>query len=130
MAGLRLSRGAERRNVAFLSGGNQQKAMLARWAHRQPRVLLADEPTRGIDVGAKATIMRSLAQLAAHGLAMLVVSSDHEELLGMADRIVVIARGRIVAELDNRARSVTEEHILQAAFAAASCTEEVPGVDD
>jgi ABC-type sugar transport system ATPase subunit len=103
-------------HVRALSGGNQQKLLLARWAHRPPRVLLADEPTRGIDVGAKAQILATLRGFAAQGCAVVIVSSEQEELLTTADRIVVLAGGRVAAELDNRRRAVTETDILTAAF--------------
>jgi len=99
-----------------LSGGNQQKVLLARWAHRWPTVLLADEPTRGIDVGAKAQILSTLRTFTEAGSAVLMVSSEHEELLSTADRILVLSRGRLVAALDNRAGAVTENDILNAAF--------------
>lgn len=105
------------RPARHLSGGNQQKLLLARWALRAPRVLLADEPTRGIDIGAKQQIRTALRALADAGMAIVMVSSEHEELLGVADRIVVLARGRLTAEFDNTARTVAEEQVLQAAFA-------------
>jgi rhamnose transport system ATP-binding protein len=102
--------------VANLSGGNQQKVLLARWAHRWPTILLADEPTRGIDVGAKAQILETLRAFTERDAAVLMVSSEHEELIATADRIVVLSRGRLVAELDNAARDVTEQDLLHAAF--------------
>ena len=93
-----------------LSGGNQQKAVLARWIATRPRVLIVDEPTQGIDVGAKAEIHRLLRQLANDGLAVLMVSSDLAELLGMCDRIAVMAGGRVQAVFDGR--SATEEGVM------------------
>src|SRR5205823_14150700 len=72
--------------VSKLSGGNQQKVVLGRWLARRPKVLILDEPTRGIDVGAKAEIYRLIAELAAEGMALLVISSEMPELLGLADR--------------------------------------------
>jgi L-arabinose transport system ATP-binding protein len=84
--------------VASLSGGNQQKVVLGRWLARAPRVLILDEPTRGIDVGAKAEIYRLIAQLSAEGVAILVISSELPELIGLSDRILVMAGGRIVGE--------------------------------
>ncbi len=93
-----------------LSGGNQQKAVLARWIATRPRVLIVDEPTQGIDVGAKAEIHRLLRQLANDGLAVLMVSSDLPELLGMCDRIAVMAGGRVQAVFDGR--SATEEGVM------------------
>ncbi len=85
--------------VAKLSGGNQQKIVLGRWLARRPRVLILDEPTRGIDVGAKAEIYRLIAGLAEQGMAVLVISSEMPELLGLCDRIFVMAAGRITGEI-------------------------------
>ena len=78
----------------FLSGGNQQKVVLARWVARSPKVFILDEPTRGIDVGARASIYETIADLARAGMAVVVVSSDLEEVLGLSHRILVLARGR------------------------------------
>ena len=83
-----------------LSGGNQQKLLFARWRYRTPRVLLADEPTRGIDVGAKAEILRSLDEMAATGLGLIMVSSELEEVAAVADRVVVLAEGAMAGVLD------------------------------
>lgn len=102
--------------VRNLSGGNQQKALLSRWVHARPMILLADEPTRGIDIGAKAQIMTALKRYAAEGTTVLVVSSELEELIAHCDRIVVVARGRITAEYRPGAGPVTENDLLQAAF--------------
>ena len=102
-------------SVANLSGGNQQKVVLGRWLARRPKVLILDEPTRGIDVGAKAEIYRLIAELAAEGIALLVISSEMPELLGLADRILVMAGGRVVAEMPREEAS--EEHILSLAMA-------------
>jgi rhamnose transport system ATP-binding protein len=85
--------------VSSLSGGNQQKVVLAKWLATGPKVLIVDEPTRGIDVGAKAEVHRTLLELAASGLAVLMISSDLPEVLGMADRILVMREGRLVGEL-------------------------------
>jgi rhamnose transport system ATP-binding protein len=84
--------------VSGLSGGNQQKTALARWLAVKPRVLILDEPTQGVDVGAKAEIHAGLRKLAASGLAILLISSDLPEVLGMSDRLLVMRRGRIVGE--------------------------------
>lgn len=100
-------------SIGTLSGGNQQKAILARWLEREPQVLLLDEPTRGVDVGAKAEIHRLIDQLAAKGRAVLLISSDLPELLGMSDRIVVLHHGRVAAELTGPA--MTQENVLLAA---------------
>jgi ribose transport system ATP-binding protein len=78
-----------------LSGGNQQKVVLGKWLAMNPKVLILDEPTRGIDVGAKAEIYRHMAELAAQGIAIIMVSSDMEEVLGMSDRVVVMHEKRI-----------------------------------
>ncbi|MBW0000573.1 MAG: sugar ABC transporter ATP-binding protein [Verrucomicrobia bacterium] len=97
-----------------LSGGNQQKAVLARWLYRNCQVLICDEPTRGIDVGAKSEIYRLLDQLAREGKGVLVVSSDLKELLALCDRIAVISAGRLVKTFDRG--SWTEDQIMSAAF--------------
>ena len=96
-------------SVANLSGGNQQKVVLGRWLARRPKVLILDEPTRGVDVGAKAEIYRLIAELAAEGIALLVISSEMPELLGLADRILVMAGGRVVAEMP-REEASEERH--------------------
>jgi len=96
--------------VATLSGGNQQKVVLAKWLATAPKVLLIDEPTRGIDVGAKAELHHLLAALASQGLAVLMVSSELPEVLGMADRILVMREGRIVGELS--AAEASEEAVM------------------
>ncbi|RKN30443.1 sugar ABC transporter ATP-binding protein [Micromonospora musae] len=85
--------------VATLSGGNQQKVVLAKWLATEPRILIIDEPTRGIDVGTKAEVHRLLSQLANEGLAILMISSELPEVLGMADRVLVMHEGRMVREL-------------------------------
>ena len=85
--------------VATLSGGNQQKVVLAKWLATDPRLLIIDEPTRGIDVGTKAEVHRLLSELAGEGLAILMISSELPEVLGMADRVLVMHEGRLAAEL-------------------------------
>lgn len=100
-----------------LSGGNQQKLLFARVLLRRPRLLIADEPTRGVDVGAKRAIYDLLASLAAGGLGVLLISSDVEEILGLAHRVLVMRGGRIAAELTGD--DMTEAAILGAAFGAA-----------
>jgi ABC-type sugar transport system ATPase subunit len=97
--------------VARLSGGNQQKVLLGRWLFAGSGVILLDEPTRGVDVSSRAEIYREISSLAAAGAAVVMVSSDLPELLGMSDRILVLRRGRLVAELD--ARSATQEDVLR-----------------
>jgi simple sugar transport system ATP-binding protein/ribose transport system ATP-binding protein len=98
-----------------LSGGNQQKLLFARALLVRPRLLIADEPTRGVDVGAKRTIYELLARLAAEGVGILLVSSEMEEILGMAHRVIVMRGGRIVAEL--RGEGLSDAAVLEAAFA-------------
>jgi ABC-type sugar transport system ATPase subunit len=109
--------------VSTLSGGNQQKVLFAKWLFRRPRVFVADEPTRGVDVGAKRAIYELIRSLAEQGMAVLLISSEHEEVLGLAHRVLVMRGGRIVEELDNV--SMSEEAIMKAAFAthAASVVE-------
>jgi len=101
-------------STASLSGGNQQKVVLARWLIRQPKVLILDEPTRGIDVGAKAEIYALIRTLTKAGLGVIVISSEMGELIGLSDRILVIAEGRISAELTDDA--INEENILRSAM--------------
>lgn len=98
------------------SGGNQQKMLFARWLLSDPPLLIADEPTRGVDVGSKRNIYDLLAELAAEGMAVLVVSSETEEVLGLADRILVMRDGRLLAELDGH--TATEEELVALAFGA------------
>jgi len=100
--------------VAALSGGNQQKVLFARMLLCGPRVLIADEPTRGVDVGAKRAIYDLLVGLAKDGMGVLLISSEVEEILGLAHRVLVMRRGRIVAELHGE--EMTESAILGAAF--------------
>jgi len=85
--------------AATLSGGNQQKLLLARYLLKPPKVLILDEPTRGVDVGARAEIYRTINRLSGEGLAILMISSDLNEVLGMSDRIVVMRQGRTTADL-------------------------------
>jgi ABC-type sugar transport system ATPase subunit len=99
------------------SGGNQQKLLLARWVHSAPRVLLVDEPTRGIDIAAKEEVLGALEAMAARGLGVVVVSSELEELAIVSDRVVVLAEGRVVGELDRTQDDITASTILNAAFA-------------
>ncbi len=102
--------------VETLSGGNQQKVAVARWLATQPRVLIVDEPTQGVDVGAKAEIHALIRELSRRGMAVLLISSEIEELLEMADRILVMRGGTIVQEFDNSA--LTPELVLAAALGA------------
>jgi simple sugar transport system ATP-binding protein/ribose transport system ATP-binding protein len=103
--------------VTSLSGGNQQKVLFARALVEDPVLLLADEPTRGVDVAAKRAIYDLLVSLAERGMGILMVSSETEEVLGLAHRVIVMHEGRVVAEFDGR--TVTEEQIMNAAFTTA-----------
>ncbi|RZU66802.1 monosaccharide ABC transporter ATP-binding protein (CUT2 family) [Microterricola gilva] len=103
--------------VGTLSGGNQQKVVLAKWLATNPRVLIIDEPTRGIDVGTKSEVHRLLSELAGKGLAILMISSELPEVLGMADRVLVMREGRLTAEL-SRAEA-TSETVMYAATHAS-----------
>jgi ribose transport system ATP-binding protein len=98
--------------VETLSGGNQQKVLLARWMSRPHRVILFDEPTRGVDVGAKYEIYMLINRLAAEGTAIVMISSELPEVIGMADRIGVMHEGCLAGILDNRKRKVTQEQIM------------------
>ena len=110
---LQLKFGRMKNTVSTLSGGNQQKVVLAKWLARRPSVLIIDEPTRGIDVGTKAEVHRLLDELVADGVAVLMISSELPEVLGMADRVLVVREGRLVAEL-SRAEA-DEASIMRAA---------------
>jgi ribose transport system ATP-binding protein len=106
--------------VRTLSGGNQQKVVLGKWLSTDPKVLLLDEPTRGIDVGAKAEVYRLLAQLSARGCAMVVASSELTELLNLCDRVMVMREGRPSAVFTRS--EATQEKILEAAAPLARAT--------
>jgi rhamnose transport system ATP-binding protein len=103
--------------VVNLSGGNQQKVALARWLAAEPKLIILDEPTQGVDVGAKAEIHRLMGELAARGLAIIMISSELPEVLGMGDRIIVMRGGRIVGELTRA--GATQERILELAVGHA-----------
>jgi ribose transport system ATP-binding protein len=99
--------------AANLSGGNQQKVVLAKWLTFAPRVLIFDEPTRGIDVGAKAEIYELIRKLAADGVSVIVISSEMEEVLGISDRIAVMHEGRLTGVLDRA--QFSEEAVMRLA---------------
>jgi putative multiple sugar transport system ATP-binding protein len=101
-----------------LSGGNQQKVVLAKWLFANPEVLILDEPTRGIDVGAKFEIYTLMADLAAAGKCIVMISSEMPELLGMCDRIYVMNEGRFVAEFDGAEAS--QEKIMRSIVTAGA----------
>jgi ABC-type sugar transport system ATPase subunit len=110
---LRIRTPGQTQRVVNLSGGNQQKVVLAKWLAREPRVLIVDEPTRGIDIGAKAEVHTLLRQLADSGVAVMMISSELPEVLRMSDRIVVMRQGRITGEL-SRAEA-TQERVMELA---------------
>jgi ribose transport system ATP-binding protein len=103
--------------AANLSGGNQQKVVLARWLTFSPKVIIFDEPTRGIDVGAKAEIYALIRKLAADGVSVIVISSEMEEVLGISDRIAVMHEGRITGILERP--QFSEEAVMHLATGAA-----------
>jgi rhamnose transport system ATP-binding protein len=103
--------------VGTLSGGNQQKVVIGKWLATNPKVLIIDEPTRGIDVGAKAEVYRTLADLVREGMAVLMISSELPEVLGMADRVLVMHEGRISADIARA--DANEERVMSAALGAS-----------
>ena len=110
---MRIKTASDRQVVRFLSGGNQQKVVLGKWLCLDPKLLLLDEPTRGIDVGAKEEIYKLMDQLAGRGVAILFASSEMEEIIGMTDRVLVMHEGRIAGELPREA--LGEEAIMRLA---------------
>ncbi|MCP4506310.1 MAG: sugar ABC transporter ATP-binding protein, partial [Fuerstiella sp.] len=110
---LRIKTPDERQVVQYLSGGNQQKVVLGKWLAMKPKALLLDEPTRGIDIGAKQEIYALMEELAKQGVAILFVSSEMEEVLGMSDRTLVMHEGRITGELSRD--ELKEEAVMQLA---------------
>jgi simple sugar transport system ATP-binding protein/ribose transport system ATP-binding protein len=102
-------------HISTLSGGNQQKALFARSLAGAPKLFIADEPTRGVDVGSKRAIYDLLAAQAAAGMAVLVVSSELDEVVGLTHRVLVMRNGEIAKEL--KGKEVTENSVLEAAFA-------------
>jgi len=112
---LRIKTPDDRQPVGLLSGGNQQKVALGKWLTLNPKVLMLDEPTRGIDIGAKEEIYKLMEELAARGTAILFVSSEMEEALGVADRLLVMHEGRITGELAYDRQELTEERVMDLA---------------
>jgi rhamnose transport system ATP-binding protein len=100
--------------VERLSGGNQQKVMLSKWLNANPRILILDEPTRGIDVGAKAEVHQMISELAGQGLGVIMISSDLPEVLAMSDRVLVMREGKQMAIVERAL--ATEERIMTAAM--------------
>jgi ribose transport system ATP-binding protein len=106
------------RPLAQLSGGNQQKVVLAKWLRTSPRVLVLDEPTAGVDVGAKTAIYELVRRAARQGAAIVVSSADSKELAELCDRVLALDRGRLVGELCGA--DLTEEAVLHASLAAST----------
>jgi rhamnose transport system ATP-binding protein len=102
-------------HVGNLSGGNQQKVVIAKWLATKPRVIILDEPTKGIDIGSKAAVHEFMSELASQGLAVIMVSSELPEIMGMSDRIIVMREGRIVTEFENNADLQAEALVRAAA---------------
>ncbi|GAA2080073.1 sugar ABC transporter ATP-binding protein [Streptomyces albiaxialis] len=125
MERLRIKASSPHQKAGELSGGNQQKVLLARWLAAEPKVLLLDEPTRGIDVGAKAEVQRLVDELAEDGLGVVLISSDLEELIEGSDRVVVLRDGAVVGELTGE--QVTEDRLLETIAEAG--TAGAPGED-
>ncbi|MFI1095439.1 sugar ABC transporter ATP-binding protein [Streptomyces sp. NPDC020917] len=124
MERLRIKASGPDQKVSDLSGGNQQKVLLARWMCLNPKVLLLDEPTRGIDVGAKAEVQSIIDELAADGLGVLLISSDLEELIEGSDRVVILKDGRVVGNLDGA--DVSEDGLLDALATAPPLSPDAP----
>ncbi len=117
---LHVKTGSLEHPVSTLSGGNQQKVVLAKWLATEPRLLIIDEPTRGIDVGTKSEVHRLISELASRGIAILMISSELPEVLGMADKVLVMHEGQIAAELDRA--DANPESIMHAATSSAGGT--------
>lgn len=101
-------------NVGYLSGGNQQKVVIAKWLAKKPRIIILDEPTKGIDIGSKAAVHEFMSELACEGLAVIMVSSELPEILGMSDRVIVMREGRIAGEFENN-KDLKAERLVQVA---------------
>lgn len=114
---LRIKTPSDQQLAQYLSGGNQQKIVLAKWLAMEPQVLLLDEPTRGVDIGAKQEIYRLMEELAERGVAILFVSSEMEEVLSMSDRVIVMHEGRVSGELQRD--EMSEESVMQLATGSA-----------
>ena len=110
---MRIKTAHDSQPVQFLSGGNQQKVVIGKWLSMNPTILLLDEPTRGVDIGAKQEIYRLMEELTAKGVGILFVSSEMEEVLSMSDRVLVMHEGRIAGELTRDTAS--EESIMHLA---------------
>jgi ribose transport system ATP-binding protein len=121
MKRLRIKASSPEQKVSELSGGNQQKVLLARWMCLNPKVMLLDEPTRGIDVGAKAELQGLIDDLARQGLGVLLISSELEELIEGCDRVVVLKEGRIVGHLT--AEHLDEENLMEILATGSTASE-------
>jgi ribose transport system ATP-binding protein len=99
-----------------LSGGNQQKVVLAKWLYSDANILILDEPTRGIDVGAKHEIYLIINQLVKMGKSVIMISSEMPEVLGMSDRIIVLHKGKVTGEFENSVIKITPEQVMQSAL--------------
>lgn len=106
-----------RRRLATLSGGNQQKALLAKWLHSEPRMLLLHEPTQGVDIGSRKQLFAIIREVADRGMAVFIASAEYEDLAHMCDRVLVMRRGRVVSEL--RGEELTEQAIVQHCYLAS-----------
>ena len=113
MAKLSIKTPSSKTTIQSLSGGNQQKVIISRWLANNPDVLIMDEPTRGIDVGAKYEIYQIMINLAKQGKAIIMISSEMPELIGMSDRIMVMCNGRITGEVSGE--EATQENIMSLA---------------
>lgn len=116
---LRVKCATEEQTIGGLSGGNQQKVILGRWMLTDPKILILDEPTRGIDVGAKAEIYQLIHELSGQGLAIVLISSELPEVMGLANRMIVVKDGRFVKEFSDE--EMVQEDIVNAAFGLAEC---------
>jgi ABC-type sugar transport system ATPase subunit len=117
MERLRIKATSPAQVVRSLSGGNQQKVVLSKWLAAEPKILILDEPTHGVDVATKADVHRTISHLAAQGLTILLISSELLEVIGMSDRILVMREGRLVAEIGRD--EATEERVIAAAAGVA-----------
>jgi ribose transport system ATP-binding protein/rhamnose transport system ATP-binding protein len=119
---LKLPPGTERRQVGYLSGGMQQKVVLARWILMSPKLLILDEPTRGVDIGTRSTIYAMIRRLAQQGMGVLLVSSDFEEVIGVSDRIVVMSDGADVTNIPSNLVDVEKLAMFAAPRSSAEAT--------
>ena len=108
---MRVKTPSQKTRIGSLSGGNQQKVILGRWLLTKPEILMLDEPTRGIDIGAKFEIYQLIGELAAQGKAVIIISSEMPELLGVTDRILVMSAGKVAGILETA--KTNQEEILQ-----------------